>query len=61
MLQDPIVEEIHRIREEYAKRLDDDLHKICEDMSQRQMQAGRKAVTAVTRMPRKPRIQPQTA
>ncbi len=30
MLQDPIVEEIHRIREEYAKRLIYDLHKICE-------------------------------
>ncbi|MBJ6609131.1 MAG: hypothetical protein JG718_02110 [Candidatus Thiothrix moscowensis] len=58
MLQDPIVEEIHRIREEYAKRLGYDLHKICEEMHQRQLQAGRKAVT---RMPRKPRIQPQVA
>lgn len=58
MLQDPIVEEIHHIREEYAKRLDYDLHKICEEMRQRQAQAGRKAVT---RMPRKPRIQPQAA
>lgn len=56
MLQDPIVEEIHHIREEYAKRLDYDLHKICEEMRQRQAQASRKAVT---RMPRKPRIQPQ--
>ena len=58
MLQDPIVEEIHRIREEYAKRLEDDLHKICEDMRNRQAQAGRKTVI---RMPRKPRIQPQAA
>ena len=58
MLQDPIVEEIHRIREEYAKRLDYDLHKICEDMRNHQAQAGRKTVTS---MPRKPRIQPQAA
>ena len=58
MLQDPIVEEIHRIREEYAKRLDYDLHKICEEMRQRQVQAGRKAVT---RMLRKLRLQPQAA
>ena len=58
MLQDPIVEEIHRIREEYAKRLDYDLHKICEEMRQRQVQAGRKAVT---RMLCKPLIQPKTA
>lgn len=58
MLQDPIVEEIHRIREEYAKRLDYDLHKICEEMRQRQAQANHKTVT---RMPRKPRIQPQAA
>jgi hypothetical protein len=50
------VEEIHRIREEYAKRLDDDLYKICEDMRNRQAQASRKTVTC---MPRKPRIQPQ--
>lgn len=51
MLQDPIVEEIHRIREEYAKRLDYNLHKICEEMRQHQAQAD----------PRKPRIQPQAA
>jgi hypothetical protein len=52
------VEEIHRIREEYAKRLGYDLHKICEEMRQRQAQADRKAVI---RMPRKLRLQPQVA
>ena len=40
MLQDLIVEEIHRIRKEYSKQRGYDLHKICEEMRQRQTQAG---------------------
>lgn len=40
MWQDPIVEEIHNIREEYAKKFNYDIHAICEDI--RKMQAVRK-------------------
>lgn len=58
MLQDPIIEELHRIRAEYAAQLDNDLHKICEDIRRRQVEAGRKVVT---RKPRKPQVQPQAA
>ncbi len=38
MYNDPIVEEIHRIREEIAKRFNYDLNAICEDMRERQAQ-----------------------
>jgi hypothetical protein len=51
MRLDPIVEEIRRIRDEYAKQFDDDLHAICEDIRKRQVSSGRKMVS---RSPRKP-------
>ena len=51
MKPDPIVEEIHRIREEYAKRFNNDLHAICEDLRARQAKSGRQVVS---RPPRKP-------
>ena len=51
MKPDPIVEEIHRIREEYAKRFNNDLHAICADLRARQAMSGRQVVS---RPPRKP-------
>ena len=54
MWQDPIVEEIHRIRDEHAKRFNYDLHAICEDFRQRQSVSGHKVVS---RQPRKPVVQ----
>ncbi len=50
---DPIVEEIHRIREQQAKALGDDLHAICEEVRKRQATSGRELVT---RSPRKPAV-----
>jgi hypothetical protein len=58
MMQDPIVEEIHRIRNEYAEKLGYDLHKICEDIRRRQIGTGRKSIT---RNSRKPIVQPKAA
>jgi len=51
MWQDTIVEEVHRIRDEHARRLNYDLHAICEDFREKQLQSGR---TVVSRQPRRP-------
>lgn len=44
MWQDQIVEEIHRIREAYAKSLSDDLDAIFEDLRHKEAVSGRKVV-----------------
>jgi hypothetical protein len=44
MQTDPVVDSIHRIREEYAKRFGNDLHAICEDARGKQGQDGRRVV-----------------
>jgi hypothetical protein len=53
MWRDPIVEEIHRVRDEQAKKFGYDLHAICEDIRERQATSERKLVT---RSPRKPAV-----
>lgn len=53
MWRDPIVEEIHRIREQQAKALGDNLHAICQDIRKKEIVSGRKLVT---RPPRKPAV-----
>lgn len=44
MWKDEIVEEIHRIREEYAKSFNDDLDAIFEDLRKKQAESGREIV-----------------
>lgn len=51
MWQDPIVEEVHRIRDEHARRFDYDLHAICEDFREKQLLSRR---VVVSRQPRRP-------
>lgn len=41
-MKDPIVEEIHRHREEHARKFNYDIHAICEDLRQRQWESGHK-------------------
>jgi hypothetical protein len=53
MWRDPIVEEIHRVRDEQAKKFGYDLHAICEDVRKKQAASDR---NVVTRPPRKPAI-----
>jgi hypothetical protein len=50
---DPIVEEIHRVRDDMAAKLGDDLHAICEDIRKKEAASGR---TLVTRPSRKPTV-----
>lgn len=38
---DPIIEELHEIRREIAKRFEGDIHRISEDARQRQAREGR--------------------
>ena len=45
MSRDPIVEEVRRYRDEYAKRFGYDIEAICRDAKQRQEESGRKTVS----------------
>jgi hypothetical protein len=52
MYQDAIVEEIHRIREEYSRSFDHNLKAIFADLQKQQAESGR----AVVNLSRKPGI-----
>ena len=45
MWKDPIIEEIHKIREEHAKKFDYDLYAIVKDYQQQQKQSGRNVIS----------------
>ena len=45
MWEDPIVEEVRRIRQEHAKRFNYDIRAIAEDARKRQKARGRQVVT----------------
>jgi len=45
MYQDAIVEEIHRIREEYSKSFNHDLKAIFADLQKQQAESGREVVS----------------
>lgn len=52
MQSDPIVEEIHAIREQLSRASDDDLRKIAEAAKARQEKSGKKALRLPPRKPR---------
>ena len=52
MWRDPIVEEIHKIREEYARQLNFDIDAICRDIQAKQAESGRKLVSFPARKPK---------
>lgn len=51
MWQDPIVEEVRRVRDEHAKKFNCDLHAICEDFRKRQLSSGHRIVSRQPRVP----------
>lgn len=55
MAKDPIVEEVRRIRQQYAARFNYDLEAIFRDLRVRQDSGEFKVVS---RKPRRPRVQP---
>jgi hypothetical protein len=52
MWHDPIVEEIHKIREEYARQFNFDIDAICKDIQMKQAEGGRKLVSFPARKPK---------
>lgn len=44
-MRDPIVEEVRKARDEYAKRFNYDLDAICQDLRDKQGREGRKVVS----------------
>lgn len=44
-MEDPIIEEVRRVRDQYAKQFDYNLDAICEDLRKKQDQEGRKIVS----------------
>jgi hypothetical protein len=51
MWEDPIVEEVRRIRQEHAAKFDYDLRRIYEDLKEQEKQSGRRFVTLPPRRP----------
>ena len=52
MTDDPIVAEVRKARDDYAKRFHYDLDAICRDLQQKQQQSGR---TLVSFPPKRPK------
>lgn len=52
MLEDPILKEIRRIRQEHSTRFDHDLDRIYQDLKRRQEESGRRYVCYPPRRPR---------
>jgi hypothetical protein len=52
MIDDPIVAEVRKARDEYARRFNYDLDAICEDLQQKQAQSGRNVVSFPPKRPK---------
>ena len=52
MMDDPIVAEVRKLRDEYARRFNYDLDAICQDLQQKQMQSGRRFVSFPPKRPK---------
>ncbi len=51
MIEDPIIEEVRKARDEYAKQFDYDLDAICLDLKKKQEQPGKKVVSFPPKRP----------
>lgn len=51
MHNDPIVDEIRRVRQVHTDRFNGDLHAICEDLRRQERQSGRQYVSFARRHP----------
>lgn len=54
MNKDPVVEEVRKIRDEYAKEFDYDLDAICRDLVEKQKHSRRQVVSFPPNRPRVP-------
>ena len=55
---DEIISEIRRVREEYAKKFDNDLRLMFEDIKKREVESGREIVRLPPRRPRQDQKKP---
>jgi len=53
MLADPIVEEVRRVRQEYARQLNYDLHAIAADLRKQEQEHPERLVSFPAKSPRK--------
>ena len=53
MFEDPIVEEVRRVRQEYAKRFNYDLHAIAADLRKREQEHPERLVSFPAKTPQK--------
>ena len=51
MIDDPIVAEVRKARDEYARRFNYNVDAICKDLQKKQLQSGRKLVALPPRRP----------
>jgi len=51
MRNDPIVDEIRRIRQQHTDKFDGDLHAICEDLRRQERESGRQYTSFLPRRP----------
>ena len=61
MIEDPIVAEIHQIREEYARRFNYDLDAMFKDLQEKQSRSGRTYVSFPPKPPEVHLSSPTTA
>ena len=57
MVDDPIIDEIHKYREEFARKFNYDLKAMVEDLMKRQKESGRKVVDLSSPRKKKPATQ----
>ena len=57
-MKDPIVEEVRRVRDEYARQFNYNLDAICDDLRKKQDQGGRKVVSFPPKRVSQPSSQP---
>ena len=55
MIEDPIVEEVRKARDDYARQFDYDLEAIFRDLQKKEQQPGKKAVSFPPKRPKKGR------
>lgn len=55
MLADPVVEEVRRVRQEYAKQFNYDLHAMAADLRKQEQEHSERLVSYPAKSPRKAR------
>jgi len=60
MWKDPIIEELEQIREEHAKKFNNDFKAIFDDLKRQEQNSSRKIISSPFKPKKLPTIQPRT-